>query len=157
MLPTGTAMVLARGFCRNDRTCLRVHHYTATVREVDVPYDRAVLVLQNAVIDRVARACSKSSLLGLLLSHLGLRCEGCLVSAARATAMAAMVLARGFARYDRTCIAIHDGAAPICEVDVIDGRAVPALQAGVVHRAAGVSGNGGLLGLLLGYLSGNCA
>jgi hypothetical protein len=151
-------MILARGFRRYDGTCLRVHHHAAAIRKVHVPHDCAALVLQNAVINRVAGACGKSSLLGLLLSHLGLCSEGRLVRATRTTArttMAACVLARCFARYDRTCVAVHNGAATVREVDVIDGRAVPVLEAGVIHRAAGVSGKGCLLGLLLGYLGGD--
>src|SRR4051794_23417555 len=65
-IPTVAALVGTCSFRSYDRTRLGVHHDTAAVREVNVPHDRPVLILQHAVIDRVARTCGHGCLLGLL-------------------------------------------------------------------------------------------
>jgi len=134
------------------RTRICINHDTATIGEVDIPDNRAILVLQDAVVNSAAGGRRESCLLGLLLSHFGLGREGCLVCTAVTAGAAAFVLARGFARNDGTGITVHKRTAAIGEVDVIDGRAVLILEARVVNSAAGVGGEGRLLGLLLGYL-----
>jgi hypothetical protein len=66
-----------------------------------------------------------------------------------------LILARGFSCDNSTGVSLHQDAAAIGEVHVVNGRTILILQTGVVYRIPWARGQRRLFSLLLSHLGGD--